>query len=51
MHPENFNGGAIIENATGNSNITENTGVVQNLNGGNFGIPSGAASITATGQI
>lgn len=48
---EFYNGGVIIENASGNSNITENTGVVQNLNGGSFGIPSGPAAISATGQI
>jgi hypothetical protein len=48
---EFYNGGVIIENASGNSNITENTGVVQNLNGGSFVIPSGPAAITATGQI
>ncbi|KAA0988913.1 T9SS type A sorting domain-containing protein [Dyadobacter aurulentus] len=48
---EFYNGGVIIENASGNSKITQNTGVVQNLNGGSFLIPSGPAAITATGQI
>lgn len=45
------NGGVIIENASGNSSITDNIGVVQNLNGGSFIVLDGAAAITATGQI
>jgi hypothetical protein len=46
-----YNGGVIIENASGNSSISDNAGVVQNLNGGSFGLSSGVAPITATGQI
>ncbi|MBK9337258.1 MAG: hypothetical protein IPM98_12050 [Lewinellaceae bacterium] len=45
------NSGVIIENASGNSNITTNTGVIQNLNGGTFTIDSGNAPITSTGDI
>ncbi len=44
------NAGFIIENASGNSNITTNTGVIQNLNGGTF-TTGGTPAITATGDI
>ncbi len=44
------NAGSIIENASGNSNITTNTGVIQNLNGGAF-TTGGTAAITTTGDI
>lgn len=40
------NAGLITENATGNSNIANNTGVVQNLNGGVFNIGSGNPAVT-----
>jgi hypothetical protein len=45
------NAGIIIENATGNSSISSNTGVVQNLNGGTFTVTAGPAAITSTGPI
>ena len=45
------NAGVIIEHASGNCSITSNSGVVQNLNGGSFTIPSGSAAITADGPI
>jgi len=45
------NSGIIIENASGNSNISSNTGTVQNLNGGTFTVGSGNAPITITGDI
>ena len=46
-----YNGGVVIENATGYSTISENTGVIQNLNGGSFVVSVGNAAIAATGQI
>lgn len=46
-----YNGGVVIENATGFSIISENTGVIQNLNGGTFEVSAGNAAIAATGQI
>lgn len=46
-----YNGGVVIENATGYSTISENAGVIQNLNGGNFEVSVGNAAIAATGQI
>ncbi|MBB3842155.1 hypothetical protein FHS57_006186 [Runella defluvii] len=39
------NAGMIIENATGTSTITANTGLVQNLNGGTFTITQSATSV------
>ncbi len=45
------NAGIIIENATGTSGITSNTGVVQNLNDGTFNVGSGNAPITTAGTI
>ncbi|MBO9616422.1 MAG: T9SS type A sorting domain-containing protein [Dyadobacter sp.] len=48
---EFYNGGVVIENATGYSSISENTGVIQNLNGGSFAVLSGYAAISASGQI
>ena len=39
------NAGMIIENATGTSTISTNTGLVQNLNGGTFAITQSAASV------
>jgi hypothetical protein len=45
------NAGSIIENASGNSSISSNTGVVQNLNGGTFTVGSGNAPITTAGSI
>jgi len=45
------NAGSIIENASGNSNISSNTGIVQNLNGGTFIVASGNPSITFSGQV
>lgn len=45
------NAGTIVENAGGNSNITSNTGIVQNLNGGVFSIGSGNAAITFPGYL
>ncbi len=45
------NAGTIVENAGGNSNITSNTGIVQNLNGGVFSIGSGNAPITFPGYL
>ncbi|AYQ33216.1 T9SS type A sorting domain-containing protein [Runella sp. SP2] len=39
------NAGVIIENATGTSTITTNTGLVQNLNGGTFTITQSATSV------
>ncbi len=45
------NTGTIIENASGNSNISSNTGLVQNLNGGTFTIGSGNAAITTPGLV
>ena len=45
------NAGTIIENANGNSSISSNTGVVQNLNGGTFTIDAGTAALTAAGAI
>ncbi|TDE15623.1 T9SS type A sorting domain-containing protein [Dyadobacter psychrotolerans] len=45
------NSGTIIENSTGNSNIYYNTGMVQNLNGGNFNIRIGPGAITTNGLI
>ncbi|MDX2136443.1 MAG: T9SS type A sorting domain-containing protein [Saprospiraceae bacterium] len=45
------NDGRIVENASGNSSISSNTGLVQNLNGGNFTINSGAPAITVSGDF
>ena len=45
------NSGRIIENASGNSTISSNSGVVQNLNGGNFIVESGNASVTFPGIV
>jgi hypothetical protein len=45
------NAGIIIENASGNSSITSNSGIVQNLNGGTFTVGSGNAPVAATGDI
>jgi len=45
------NAGGIIENAGGNSSISTNSGVVQNLNGGVFTIGSGNAAVTTAGAI
>ncbi len=45
------NAGTIIENASGNSSISSNTGTVQNLNGGTFTVGSGNAPINAAGTI
>ena len=42
------NTGTIIENATGNSNISSNTGLVQNLNGGTFNIGTNTGILTTT---
>ena len=45
----NFNNsGLIIENATGNSNITTNTGIVQDLNGGMFSIGTNTGLLTTS---
>ncbi|KAB7729282.1 hypothetical protein F5984_16765 [Rudanella paleaurantiibacter] len=43
------NTGTIIENASGNSNISFNGGLVQNLNGGSFTVASGPAPVTGAG--
>ncbi|MBL0025271.1 MAG: hypothetical protein IPO98_09815 [Saprospiraceae bacterium] len=45
------NVGRIIENASGISYILNNTGVVQNLNGGTFSIFSGNPATTFSGQL
>ncbi|MBL7796085.1 MAG: HYR domain-containing protein, partial [Saprospiraceae bacterium] len=46
------NGGRIIENASGNSSITTNSGYVQNLNGGTFSIGTNTGVLTtSTGDI
>ncbi len=45
------NTGAIIENSSGNSSITYNGGLIQNLNGGSFTVASGNPPITSTGLI
>ena len=45
------NVGRIIENASGISYILNNTGVVQNLNGGTFSIGSGNPATTFSGQL
>ncbi|GAB4002379.1 hypothetical protein GCM10028807_60950 [Spirosoma daeguense] len=46
------NSGTIIENASGDSRITNNTGIVQNLNGGTFDVGSGPNQpITAIGTL
>ena len=45
------NSGTIIENATGNSNISSNSGLVQNLNGGAFNIGSGTPATTSLALI
>ena len=45
------NEGTIIDNASGTSNISDNTGIIQNLNGGTFSIVSGNAPITTSGHI
>ena len=42
------NTGTIIENASGNSNISYNGGLVQNLNNGNFTITTNAGILTTT---
>ncbi|KAB7729281.1 hypothetical protein F5984_16760 [Rudanella paleaurantiibacter] len=43
------NTGTIIENASGNSNISFNGGLVQNLNGGSFTVTSGSAPLSVSG--
>jgi hypothetical protein len=45
------NAGRIIENASGNSNISSNTGIVQNFNGGTFTIDSGKSPTTFVGEL
>ena len=45
------NAGLIIENASGNSSISSNTGIVQNLNGGTFTIGSGNPAVTTPGEL
>ena len=45
------NRGTIIENASGNSNIFENNGIVQNLNGGTFSVGVGIPAITTNDHI
>ncbi len=45
------NAGTLIENATGSSSISSNTGVVQNLNGGTFTVDSGNPATTFAGQL
>ena len=42
------NAGLIVENASGNSAISTNTGIVQNLNGGTFTVGSGNPPITSS---
>jgi hypothetical protein len=44
------NAGGIIENASGNSSITTNTGVIQNLNGGTF-TTGGTPATTFAGHL
>lgn len=39
------NEGAILETASGNSNITNNSGIIQNLNGGTFTIDTGNPAV------
>ena len=47
INPGTFtNSGTIIENATGNSNISSNSGLVQNLNGGAFNITTNTGLLT-----
>ncbi|MES2649282.1 MAG: hypothetical protein V4717_20555 [Bacteroidota bacterium] len=41
------NSGTVIENASGNSNIGTNTGLVQNLNGGTFTVTTNTGTLTA----
>ena len=43
-----FNAGTIIENATGNSSISTNTGVVQNLNEGVFDILTNTGTVSTS---
>jgi HYR domain len=47
------NAGNIIENASGNSSITDNSGTIQNLNGGTFSVTGSNTGVnsTATGTI
>ena len=45
------NAGVIIENATGTSTITTNTGFVQNLNGGTFTITQSATSVPVLNPV
>ena len=47
------NEGNIIENASGNSSITDNNGTIQNLNGGTFSVTGSNTGVnsTATGAI
>jgi len=45
------NAGIIIENASGNSSVSTNTGFIQNLNGGTFSVGSGNAPITTTSDV
>ncbi len=42
------NTGTIIENASGDSNISYNGGLVQNLNGGSFGVTMGTGQVITT---
>ncbi len=42
------NSGTILENATGDSNIGTNTGLVQNLNGGTFSITANTGLVTTS---
>lgn len=46
-----LNEGFIIENASGNSNVGTNNGIIQNLNGGTFSVGSGSDAINLAGQI
>ena len=45
------NEGIIIEESVGNSLISNNTGVIQNLNGGNFTVDTGNEPITFEGHL
>ncbi len=42
------NSGTIIENASGNSNISSNTGIVYNLNGGTFSITTNTGVVSTS---
>jgi len=45
------NAGSIIENSSDTSSILTNTGTIQNLNGGEFEVASGAPAISFEGSI